>query len=140
MPRMVAAIFSTRGNSLNARRPGPELLIASLVLKLVFHSGELKMRPCGWPIFKGLVEFLANALWAALLSLYLYHFRSFQGPASMSLCLGVFSQGPPCPCPAGTVLTNDWRRLVDKHPGSLSPRLDTLETCVLDSLPFPQRK
>lgn len=58
---MVAAIFSTRGNSLNARRPGPELLIVSLVLKLVFHPGELKMRLCGWLIFKALVEFLANA-------------------------------------------------------------------------------
>lgn len=62
MPRMVAAIFNTRGNSPNAGCPGPELLIDSLMLKLVFHPGELRMRPSRWLIFKGLVEFVVNAL------------------------------------------------------------------------------
>lgn len=75
---MVAVIFSTRGNFLNARCPGPEFLIASLVMKLVFHPGEVKMRPHRWLIFKGLVEFLANA---ALLS-------SISGPSkAQPLCL-----------------------------------------------------
>lgn len=78
---MVAVIFSTRGNFLNARCPGPEFLIASLVMKLVFHPGEVKIRPHRWLIFKGLVEFLANALWAALLS-------SISGPSkAQPLCL-----------------------------------------------------
>lgn len=60
---MVVVIFNTRGNSLNAGCPGLELLIVSLMLKLVFHPGELRMRPCRWFIFKGLVKFVANALW-----------------------------------------------------------------------------
>lgn len=81
MPRVVAVIFSTRGNSLNARHPGPKLLIVSLVLKLVFHPGELKMRLCRWLIFKGLVEYLENALWASLLSLLTLSFWILPGPS-----------------------------------------------------------